>query len=272
MVAGEDIPLGTAWPGRTDEALDDMVGFFVNTLVLRTDLSGNPTFRELLDRVREFDLAAYANQDVPFEVLVDALRPTRAQDHHPLFQTMLVLQNQESAEIDLPGITVGRQPVHTGISKFDLTFSFTETRDQDTGLGGIEGSLEFSSDVFGVGVWGCWWSGWWGCWVWWWLMRGCGWGRLMCWVWVVVRGCWGWVVVWVLGWGGVGAGVVWFGGGSVSWGGCGGGWGGGVVVCGVGCAVGCGGGVLVGCGVGVGDVVGLALPGSVGLVVAMLVC
>src|SRR6478609_6964082 len=134
--AGEDIPLGTAVAGRTDEALDDLVGFFVNTLVLRTDLSGDPSFAEVLDRVREFDLAAYAHQDVPFERLVDALDPVRAQNHHPLFQTMLVLQNHADAVIDLPGLTVTEQPVHTGISKFDLTFTFTEKHD---GTGGASG-------------------------------------------------------------------------------------------------------------------------------------
>ncbi|MFB8121098.1 amino acid adenylation domain-containing protein [Streptomyces sp. NPDC055962] len=146
--AGDDIPLGTAVAGRTDEALDDLVGFFVNTLVLRTDLTGDPTFGEVVDRVREFDLAAYAHQDVPFERLVDALGPVRAQDHHPLFQTMLVLQNQADAAVDLPGLTVTEEHVHTGISKFDLTFTFTERRDATGGPAGLDGVLEFSTDLF----------------------------------------------------------------------------------------------------------------------------
>nr|WSW64832.1 amino acid adenylation domain-containing protein [Streptomyces sp. NBC_00995] len=146
--AGEDIPLGTAVAGRTDEALDDLVGFFVNTLVLRTDLTGDPTFAEVIDRVREFDLAAYAHQDVPFERLVDALSPERAQNHHPLFQTMLVLQNQADTAVGLQGLTVTQQPVHTGISKFDLTFTFTETRDGAGRPAGLDGVLEFSTELF----------------------------------------------------------------------------------------------------------------------------
>ncbi|MFC8535892.1 amino acid adenylation domain-containing protein [Streptomyces sp. NPDC057249] len=146
--AGEDIPLGTAVAGRTDEALDDLVGFFVNTLVLRTDLTGDPTFAEVLDRVRAFDLAAYAHQDLPFERLVDALAPDRAQDHHPLFQTMIVLQNQADTALGLDGLTVTEQPVRTGISKFDLTFTFTETRDDAGRPTGLDGHLEFSTDLF----------------------------------------------------------------------------------------------------------------------------
>ncbi|QIQ01044.1 non-ribosomal peptide synthetase [Streptomyces liangshanensis] len=146
--AGEDIPLGTAVAGRTDEALDDLVGFFVNTLVLRADLTGDLTFGEVLDRVREFDLAAYAHQDVPFERLVDSLSPVRAQNHHPLFQTMLVLQNQADASVDLPGLTVTEQAVRTGISKFDLTFTFAERHDGTGRPAGLDGVLEFSTELF----------------------------------------------------------------------------------------------------------------------------
>ncbi|MEV7676575.1 amino acid adenylation domain-containing protein [Streptomyces sp. NPDC088752] len=146
--AGEDVPLGTAVAGRTDEATADLVGFFVNTLVLRTDLSGDPTFRELLHRVKEFDLAAHAHQDVPFERLVELLNPARAQ-HHPLFQTMLVLQNHTPADpVDLPGLTVHGVPADLGASKFDLSFTFVETPGGADAPGGMRASVDYATELF----------------------------------------------------------------------------------------------------------------------------
>ncbi|MXQ65540.1 amino acid adenylation domain-containing protein [Actinomadura rayongensis] len=145
--AGEDVPIGTATAGRSDAALDDLVGFFLNTLVLRTDVSGDPTFEEILNRVRDTDLAAYDHQDVPFERLVDDLSPVRSLARHPLFQTMLIFQNAPAAVWDLAGLDASPLDAATGAARFDLAFSLTERR-ADGVPAGIDGDLEYAADLF----------------------------------------------------------------------------------------------------------------------------
>ncbi|MFH7339446.1 amino acid adenylation domain-containing protein [Streptomyces sp. KHY 26] len=150
--AGTDIPIGTPIAGRTDQALDDLVGFFVNTLVLRTDTSGNPTFRELLHRTRESDLTAYSHQDLPFDRLVEALNPTRNLAHQPLFQTMLAFQNNNTAEWQLAEVTASDLQVGSEVAKFDLTLSVGERPSEHGRHDGLEGILQYTSDLFDRGT------------------------------------------------------------------------------------------------------------------------
>src|SRR5262249_45391164 len=148
--AGTDIPIGSPIAGRTDSALHNLVGFFVNTLVLRTDTKGNPSFRELIGRVRTSNLSAYTHQDLPFERLVEVINPARSLSSHPLFQVMLVLQNNAPANLDeLPqGLTAAVEPVDTASAKVDVSISLAEQRGADGQAVGIDGALEYATDLF----------------------------------------------------------------------------------------------------------------------------
>ncbi|MFD5826747.1 amino acid adenylation domain-containing protein [Lentzea sp. NPDC060358] len=141
--AGEDVPIGTVVTGRGEEALEDLVGFFVNTLVLRVDLSGDPSFRDLLGRVREESLDAYCHQDLPFDRLVEELNPVRAPGRHPLFQVMVLADSDSGGPgLDLPGLTAAVEPIGAGAAKFDLTLSLREGPD------GVTCSLEHLTGLF----------------------------------------------------------------------------------------------------------------------------
>ncbi|XVQ08590.1 amino acid adenylation domain-containing protein [Spirillospora sp. CA-255316] len=150
--AGTDIPIGSPVAGRTEEKLDDLVGVFVNTLVLRTDTSGDPAFAELLARVRETDLAAFAHQDVPFERLVEVLNPRRSMARHPLFQTMISVQNNPARRVELPGLTVEAEPVDPGVSRFDLALLVEELTGPGGEPGGLDCRLEYALDLFDPGT------------------------------------------------------------------------------------------------------------------------
>ncbi|MDN0196790.1 non-ribosomal peptide synthetase, partial [Streptomyces sp. S.PNR 29] len=150
--AGTDIPIGSPVAGRTDEALDGLVGFFVNTLVLRTDTSGDPTFHELLQRVRDTDLAAWSHQDLPFEQLVEALNPTRTAARQPLFQVVAALQNAPESDFDRLGVRSRSELVGTATAKYDLFLSLWERHDAQGEPGGLDGFIEYSTDVFDRGT------------------------------------------------------------------------------------------------------------------------
>ncbi|MEW6738247.1 MAG: AMP-binding protein, partial [Acidobacteriota bacterium] len=138
----EDLLVGSAIANRNRIEIEPLIGFFVNMMVLRSDLSGNPSFEQLLERVRKVTLEAYAHQDLPFEQLVEELQPNRDMSHTPLFQVALILQNTPMPALELPGLKLIPCESDSGTSKFDLTLLLNETAE------GIDGLIEYSTDLF----------------------------------------------------------------------------------------------------------------------------
>ena len=138
----EDIVVGSAIANRNRSEIEGLIGFFVNSLVLRTDFSGNPTFRELLNRVREVTLGAYAHQDLPFEKLVEQLHPERDLSRHPLFQVVFSLQNTPIQALELPGLTLSLFEFDSKTAKLDLEFHLWQD------LESLKGQVIYSTDLF----------------------------------------------------------------------------------------------------------------------------
>lgn len=138
----EDIIVGVPIAGRTRHETEKLIGFFVNTLALRTRLTGQPSVRELLSRVRETVLGAFAHQDMPFERLIEALRLERSLSYNPLFQVMFASQNAFSNTIVLPGLSIQAEEGESGTAKFDLTFKVEETP------AGLKGKVEYNTQLF----------------------------------------------------------------------------------------------------------------------------
>ncbi len=150
--ASPEVAVGFPIAGRHDPALDELVGFFINTLVLRVDVSGDPTVAELLDQVRQRSVAAYENQDVPFELLVERLNPSRSLSHHPLVQVMVGWQfagdSDPAAVLELEGLQVTSLPIDTHTARMDLALSLAERWNAVGEPAGIGGTAEFRTDVF----------------------------------------------------------------------------------------------------------------------------
>lgn len=138
----EDVVVGTPIAGRQLPETEELIGLFINTLALRTDLSGDVTFRQLLDRVKQASLGAFAHQDLPFERLVKELQPERTLAHNPLFQVMFVLQSEEILPLQLPGLTVEHFRVDNIMANFDLTLDVVERDDQ------LDCLFESNADLF----------------------------------------------------------------------------------------------------------------------------
>ncbi|VDM87525.1 Gramicidin S synthase II [Mycobacterium basiliense] len=148
LAASSDVAVGFAVAGRSDPALDELIGSFVNTLVLRVQLDGDVSFAELLAQVRARSLAAFEHQDVPFEVVVERLNPTRSLTHHPLIQVMLAWQNNLPADLALGDLEATPISLHTGAARMDLVFSLAERFTAAGAPAGIAGMVEYRTDVF----------------------------------------------------------------------------------------------------------------------------
>jgi acyl carrier protein len=138
----DDIVIGTDVANRNRSETEGLIGFFVNLLVLRTDISGYPTFRELLQRVRKVTLEAYNHQDLPFDKLVEELRPERHLSNTPLFQVLFVMDNVPTQNLQLPGLTLSPIEVEAKTAKFDIALFMSETKS------GIKGSWLYKTDLF----------------------------------------------------------------------------------------------------------------------------
>ncbi|GAA6619991.1 amino acid adenylation domain-containing protein [Scytonema sp. NUACC26] len=138
----EDILVGSPIAGRNHAETEELIGFFVNTLVFRCNVSGNLSFRELLQKVRVTAMSAYAHQDLPFDKLVQELQPERSLSYHPLFQVLFVLQNTPRQTLELPGLTVTPVEIDSLVSQLDLALSIEETER------GLRGVWEYNTDLF----------------------------------------------------------------------------------------------------------------------------
>ena len=134
---GDDVALGAPIAGRMDPALEELVGFFVNTWVLRVEVNSQQRFSEVLEQVRHKALDAYGNQDVPFEVLVERLNPSRSASHHPLFQVAMVFQNNVRPEVALDGASIEPLSMVTSTAKFDLDFDLREVASEVVGCADV---------------------------------------------------------------------------------------------------------------------------------------
>ncbi len=148
MGAGNDVIIGAPIAGRYEEDLENVVGFFINTLAVRVDVTGDPTFRELLERTRASSIGAYGNADVPFERVVEMLNPVRQGLATPLLQVMLAPEGRDATELDFGPLHAELQVSNGGSAKFDLAFDFADLLDANGRVVGVEFGLNYDIDLF----------------------------------------------------------------------------------------------------------------------------